>query len=437
MSVSYIPKNVYAVCTFQTDNAPRMFVDTRAKISVFYSQGQRTLLTIEDRNINEEFPCKSPKNAMWSFLAFGAGLIVGAFLLSNPVGWVIALGVGSMIVGGYYATQINHKCTGALGNGHWALEHPKVRFNQERAITHNSMLVCDAGGVLSPIFSLDVANRYAQSISDNNAGEIFFNTIASFFGGAGAVLAFSGATAGVVGMAKLGGIAKTIGWMGGTMAFVAAGTYGQREVLRSNLAPGNEHYTRLNEVDANNPVPGYVPNPLGATPGDLGSPDILEVDAKSGWFAKDQEGRTVVVFNGRQYVKDVQGNYREFKESTKLASDLKKIEGIPPRELHKNEIARQITKDIRQGRYNESMVKLSRDGNQVVRPRDLIRVLPDARAVKINSFRTLGQLGVKGGGLIAFVFPFVATRFSEQARAELASAMAEDMNNGINVTCDQ
>ncbi|MGN7988579.1 hypothetical protein ACTJKC_14620 [Pedobacter sp. 22226] len=429
MSVSYIPKNVYAVCTFQTDSEPRKFIDTRPEISVFFKKGSRTLLTIEDRNINKEFPCKSAKNSMWSFLAFGAGLLVGAALLAlGPVGWLIVglVAATSIGLGIYHATQINHKCSGSLGKGSWKVEHQTVRFNKQNAITQNSMLVCDAGGILSPIFSEAVAKKYAEKINSLNNKEIWTNGIASFFGGAGAVLAFGEAVG-------AWGVTKVVLWMGGTMTAVTVASYGEKEVIRSTSLSDNEHYQRMNDVDQNEILPGYVKDPTGSTPGDLGSPDVLELDGKTGWFAKDPDGKLIVFFNGKQYVKDIKGNYTELKQGSQLASDLKKIENVDPREMYKNPTAKQIVNDIRQGKYSESLVKSSIDGNQVVRPRDLNKVLPDLKSVKLQNMKSLGKLAVKGGGLIAFVFPFVATWFSEQARMELASAMAEDMNNGINV----
>ncbi|MDY0906249.1 hypothetical protein [Pedobacter sp. CFBP9032] len=426
MSASYIPKNVYAVCTFQTDSATRKFIDTRSEISVFYSKGSRTLLTIEDKNIDKEFPCKSPKNAMWSFLAFGAGLIVGALLLSNPIGWVIAAGIGVMAIGLYHATQISHKCTGALGKGNWKIEHQTVKFNKQNAITQNSMLICDAGGILSPIFSQAVAEKYAARIDALNNKEIWTNGIASFFGGAGAVLAFGEA-------AGAWGVTKVALWMGGTMGAVTVASYGEREAIRSTALSDNQHYQNMNEVDNNEILPGFIKDPTGSTPGDLGSPDIMEVDGKTGWFAKDPSGKLIVFFNGRQYIKDIKGNYTELKQGSQLAGDLKKIENVDPREMYKNAQAKQIVENIRQGKYSESLVKSSIDGNNVVRPRDLIKVLPDLKAIKLQNIKNLGKLTVKGGGLIAFVFPFVATWFSEQSRMELANAMAEDMNNGIAV----
>lgn len=50
------------------------------------------------------------------------------------------------------------------------------------------MLLCDAGGILTPIFSYSVARKNAALIKSNNNKEIFVNAAASFFGGAGAVI---------------------------------------------------------------------------------------------------------------------------------------------------------------------------------------------------------------------------------------------------------
>jgi hypothetical protein len=433
MSVSYIPKNVNTLCTFQKDSPPRKLVDDRAHISVFFNKNQqRTLLTMADRNINAEFPCKSPTNAMWSFLAFGAGLIVGAVLvLSGPVGWaVIAVGVAAMAVGAYQATKIKHKCTPGLHEGSWKFEHPRVKFDKEYAITHNSMLLCNVGGVLSPIFNLSIPNKYAGKINSHNNWEIGYNAVASFFGGAGAVIAFSEA-AGVMAYAKL-----TL-WMGGTMAAVNVGTYAEKGVIRSTAISDNQHYQDMNAADSNDIVPGYVKDPTGSTPGDLGSQDILEVDGKTGWFARDPDGKMIVVFNGKQYVKDIKGNYRELRQGSELAKDLQTIKDVKPREMHSNEDARRITRNIREGKYSDNLIKASKDGNEVVRPRNLNKILPDLKTVKIQNWKNLGKLGVKGGGFIAFLFPFAATWLSEKSRMELASAMADDMGNGISIVANQ
>ncbi|WP_223607074.1 hypothetical protein [Chryseobacterium sp. OSA05B] len=418
MSASYIPKDVYTICTFQTDAEPKQLIPTRGTITVFYGTDKtRPLLNIEDRNINEEFPCKSPKNAMWSFLCFGAGLIVGAALvLSGPVGWaVLAIGVGFMAYGVYKATKIDHMCSGSLEKGSWKIEHKTVNFDKKNAITQNSMLSCDAGGILTPIFSYAVAKKYAQEIDSNNSKEIGFNAVASFFGGAGFVVA-----------AMEIGIAKTLLWMGGTMAFMHGATTGEKEIIRENSLEDNQHYQDMNtEVDPNSLIPGYVKDPLNSTPGDLGSPDILNIG---------KEGLSAPYFvNPFWYIRDIKGNVIEIRQGTQLAKDLQVLKNVDSREIWKTPEGKQIVENIRSGKYPNSMVVKSKDGLGTVRPRNLPALAEDLPKVRLQNIKNIGTAGVKGGGFIAFAFPFIATYFSEDSRKALANAMAEDAGNGINV----
>ncbi|SHF35306.1 hypothetical protein [Chryseobacterium sp. OV279] len=434
MSASYIPKDVYAICTFQTDSEPRQFIDTRSSPTVFYGQDmKRPLLTVADRNIRDkEFPCKNPKNAMWSFLCFGAGILVGLALLSNPVGWVIAIGIGvaaiSVAAGVYQSTKINHMCTGSLENGSWKIEHMTVRFDQKNAITQNSMLSCDAGGILTPIFSYAVAKKYAQQIDSNNSKEIGFNAFASFFGGAGLAI-FAGEAFMAAG---IGGLGKVALWMGGTMLAMNELTYQEREAIRNNSLEDNTHYQDMNEkVDENSRIPGYIKDPLNATPGDLASPDILELNEKGGLASRD--GKTPIFFNGKWYVQDWQKNLIEIKQGTVLARDLSALDGVNSREVWKTPEGKAIVENIRNGKYSESLVQTAKDGLGRVRPRNLPNLARNLPALKLQNIKNIGKLGVKGGGFIGFFFPFIATGFSEDSRKALANAMAEDAGNGINV----
>ncbi|WP_435523817.1 hypothetical protein [Chryseobacterium indoltheticum] len=85
-----------------------------------------------------------------SLLAFGAGLIVGALLLSNPVGWVI-LGAAVVVAGAVMTIKaITHKCTDPLNCGQWFLAHNSVKINGASAITRSSILKCGNSGVLTP-----------------------------------------------------------------------------------------------------------------------------------------------------------------------------------------------------------------------------------------------------------------------------------------------
>ncbi len=426
MSSSYIPKDINAICTFQTDASPRKFVPTRGTITVFYGTDlTRPLLTIEDRNINEEFPCKSAKNSAWSFIAFGAGLIVGAALvLSGPVGWaVIAVGAGMVAVGAYQATQISHKCSAGLGAGKWTEFHPTVRFDKFNALTSKSILVCDVGGLLKPIHSDAIAAEYASLISKNNNTEVALNAVASFFGGAGAVIGFAEMTVGAAAM-----------WIAGSVAAVEAGVRVERELIRNNSLEGNEHYQQINEADPNNLLPGFLTDPTGASPSDFASPDILELNERGAFLNRDNN--KPILFNGKWYIQDWQKNIIEIKQGTELANDLSALEGVDDRQVWKTDTGKRIVGDIRQGKYSESLISSSRDGTGTVRPKRLPNLRQELPQIKAQNYKNLGKLGVKGGGFVSFFFPFVSTYFSEESRKNLAQAMAADMGNGISIVAE-
>lgn len=427
MNASYIPKGVYAICTFQTDAEPKQLIPTRSTITVFYgTDATRPLLTVEDKNINKEFPCKNPKNAMWSFLCFGAGLIVGAALvLSGPVGWlVIGVGVGMLAMGAYKATKVDHMCSGSLENGSWKIDHQTVKFDKKNAITHNSMLLCDAGGILTPIFSYAAAKKFAGQIASNNNAEIGLNAFASFFGGAGIIIA---------GLEM--GVAKTVLWMGGTVAAMNEGTYWEREWIRNSSLQSNAHYQDMNnDVDENSRIPGYIKDPLNATPGDLASPDILELNENGGLTNRD--GKTPIFFNGKWYVQDWQKNLIEIKQGTALSKDLSVLEGVDSREVWKTPEGKAIVESIRNGKYSGSLIQSAKDGLGRVRPRNLPNLATELPALKLQNIRNIGKLGVKGGGFVGFFFPFIATGFSEESRKALANALAEDAGNGINIVAN-
>ena len=53
MSISYIPEETYAVCTYQIGASPQKFIASRDKISVFHKG--KPLLTKEDKNLDVQY----------------------------------------------------------------------------------------------------------------------------------------------------------------------------------------------------------------------------------------------------------------------------------------------------------------------------------------------------------------------------------------------
>lgn len=193
MAVSYIPQDkVFAVCTYQMSSAPQKFSFSRKKVNVYYENNKQPVLTVDDKNIMVEFTCKSPWNLAGSLLAFGAGLIVGALLLSNPIGWVI-LGAAVVVAGAVMTIKaITHKCTDPLNGGQWFLAHNSVKINGASAITRSSILKCGSSGVLTPFFDEASANAAASSIANKNRWELGINVVASFGAGFFLPSAFAG-----------------------------------------------------------------------------------------------------------------------------------------------------------------------------------------------------------------------------------------------------
>ena len=144
----FIHEGVNAICTFQISPSPQKFVATRS-YSVLSKDTDKAWLTAADKNIDVPFICKSPVNVFASFLALGAGILVGAALfVSGPIGWGIAIACAtvSFVVAAHEAKEIKHKCSGMLLAGEWAIKHSTVKLDGKQVVVHSSLLTCKAGG---------------------------------------------------------------------------------------------------------------------------------------------------------------------------------------------------------------------------------------------------------------------------------------------------
>lgn len=427
MSVSFIPNEINTVCTFQVSSSPSKLILTRSTIKIIHNPENKDqpLLTIEDKNVKVEFSCKNPANNFWSFLALGAGLLVGLLLLSNPAGWIVlACVAGAAVCVGisvYNATQISHKCTKSLKAGSWFYSHDSVFFDKFNAITHDSILKCEQGGMLSPIFDINIANKYASEICSSNRTEIAINAAISFIAGAGIPILLSGFGAAAMENALTGALLKSGGFVVGGTAVVQGGTYLERELIRSNTNKDNEYYQNMNrDVDKNSIIPGFSTSPQNELdPSDLSNLDDL------------------IIVNPQNIVIGIRDNYKNVKLSNQLLSDLKQLIGVDARKIYQTEMGIKITNDLRNGVYPESIVKTVTDGNNVIRPRDLPNSTKSAKALRIENIKGIGRSTLNVASLIAFFFPFIGTYFSEKARQALAKAMEEDEKNGINIVADK
>lgn len=407
MNTSYIPEETFAVCTYQLSPSPQKFIASREKVSVF-SNG-KPLLTTADKNLQEPFVCKSPVNIAASLLAFGAGILVGALLVSNPIGWIVA---GCLVVAAgaaYAVVAVSHKCTSPMKSGNWMMYKSTVRFNGHNAITEVSLLKCGSGGVLKAFFDEQTACSAAKTIMKNNLAEVGVNVVVSFFAG-------YLAPAGFAQLFTRFGIGKGLAVFGATniagLGITWSLQYGQREYMRSddNLSD-NEIYQNMNEtIDENSWV------------GDFNKPSDLNDLASLESFADAANNGEVVI-----------DNY-------KLKQDLTRLSELSDYKLRKSELAKQIFADLNDGKYGEATkaeIKskyarwIGNNSNNVTKGINVA-----SKRFKSNAYNM-----IKSGGQGALFFlPFVSTYFTENARKSFAEEAIKDINSnngkGINVTTE-
>ncbi|WP_128331953.1 hypothetical protein [Apibacter sp. HY039] len=421
MGKSYIPKDkVFAVCTYQLSSDPQKFSNTREKPTVFYKNNKQPVLNKEDRNLAKPFTCKSPWSLASSFLAFGAGLLVAAALMSNPAGWIVLAGAACLLVGGVATiAAANHKCTDPLNGGKWHLTHSSVKINGKIAITGASLLKCGSDGILTPFFSESAARQAAAEVASNNRWELGLNIVASF--GAGFFLpgAFSGIGA-AAGTAKISAGGILVGKMGAGYVAFSVLAWAERETIRGyheNLGElkDSETYANMNTVEGNDLIglPGK-PDDLFQDGTDLVNPPAAGADpsAKVEYLQK----LTAVWKTGGLIIDDVA-----------LAGKLDKLAGLSKPQLRNHPVALELMNELSDPANHTNWRNSMRHPNS---NRMNPSMVEDGRAAAAQSYKNnLQQLGKNAAEGVLFLLPFVATWFSENARASLAKALANDVSD--------
>jgi hypothetical protein len=398
MSISYIPKGTFAVCTNQLNTTPREFITSRREISVFHNGNP--LLTVEDRNLKSNFTCKSPINSFASFLAFGAGLLLVA---TGPLGW-FALGVCAAFVIFYTYEMFNHTCSSPMqsGNG-WILPHSNVKFNGYEAITQLSMLSCNNGGVLKPFFSYSLACKASKEIQNSNYTEIGINVVVSFFTGALLPKFLFPKKIALIKL-ELVGVFLCTNLMG--LGITWSIQYAQRGYMRRDKElSDNIVYQNMNEIEDETNVDD--PSDLN----DIASLESFKDAVKQGKITSNNAYAQAQLNKFSNYTTNQLKNSAEFKN-----------------------FLNEIDKNTYGEKLRESML------NKVRKLFGPNKLKPTSEAVKkgiaqnqIDIKRSFYGMLKKGGEGSLFFLPFVSTYFSENMRKYFAKEAFKDMNNGINV----
>lgn len=404
MSTSYIPKNAYAVCTFQLNSKPQKLITSRSQVTVV--NDDLPLLTVQDKNIDAPFICKSPVNMAASFLAFGAGLLVAALLVSNPIGWVVVGSLALAVGTGLTLNAIAHKCSSPMKAGEWTLFNPTVKIDGEMTLTQISMLTCSSGGVVKPFLSLQLATSAAKEISFSNKREVGINTALSFFTG----LLLPGGMASLV--AKHGTV-KAVSIFGGTnvagLGITWSVQYLQRKHMRNDASmQDNTVYTSLNET--------ADPNVFVALP-DMTN-EVSDFNQLPTFIDAVNEGKVAV-------------------DNWQLRRDMAKLVGLSDYKLRKSELAKEIFKDLNDGKYGMETKReiQSKYARWVGNNKKNVEI---SRTVAGQRFNQSLKASLKDAGTGLFFFvPFISTYFSENMRKSFANLALRDLNeSGICVVTE-
>ena len=446
MGKSYVFSGTFVVCSFQISSTPQQLVEYRGEQTV-RKINKDVILTQADKNIQKNFTCKVPLNQLSSFVAFGAGLAAigvasvaaasGASIgilstiavFSGPVGWgLIAVGAIFVGIGAYlYSKKTSpiNPCTGPLNNGYWMAYKQRVKFNEKEAVTHASVLVCGAGGILRPFLTEEAAKNACSSVRNSNLGEIGVNTlIAALTGlflpitilGTGAIT-FAGTIANVV---KLGvfGIAAgtTVTW--GLL-------WAHSEYMQSDPAlKGNKYYKTMNQSEPTDKREPY--DPLGGSI-DGFMDNLTSMDDPSDTNDLLALGNFIQASKGSwQFIKDVS-----------LLQKLQTIEGLSSAQLRDSSYAQSILKEILYGKYpqlREHSPDLARMIDSYTNKRGrLINVNKKLKSqfrnaalnavddIAVNRANSVFKFTGQGA---TFFLPFLGNYFSERAKKKLAMAAA-------------
>lgn len=438
MGTSYIPQNkVFAVCTYQMGPSPQKFSYSRSSPSVYYQNKDQPVLTVNDKNLIEEFTCKSPANIVGSLLAFGAGLLLFA---TGPIGWVV-VGAIAIVAIGITIAIVTHKCTDPLKGGQWLLAHNSVKINGSAAITRSSILKCGKGGVLTPFFDEASAISAAASIASRNKWELGINVVASFGAGLFLPSAFSAwGTASIGGRIWLGGGRFALGFL----AFSGL-NYAERAGIRTyheNVGDlkDNTTYDQMNNhtetiIKDGKPVEHNIDKNnfwgLPSKPDDIiqDSDDLVSIE-KTGGAGSD--AYKVSVLNKTTGIVE---SYKVYASSKALRNQLNQLDGLSRPVLSRNPVAQQLLNDLNSGKHPEWRSAIRFYNQNKMRP----GMINNGRVAMANATKNnLKNLASNSAQGILFIVPFIGTWLSEEARADLANAMSKDMaaNAGVSLVAN-
>lgn len=425
----YLPENIFAVCTNQLNPDPKHFQlsEKREPKTVGLGSQNLTFLIKIDKNLSDDFKCKSGWSSGLGTVAFGGGVVGGMLLVAAtaatvPVaGWIVGGAIAIAAIGyGLWQMSQSPTCSQMIGfqESQWKLHHNTVRFDSTNlgggdmplALTKNSILACKEGGVLLPFISSISAANAAKTISSNNNTEKWVNIGSGVL--AGALFGFSMGTTlpagGFLGGARSLHVLKNTAIFG---AWIPVGFYIINPAANSTggWLNSNVNYDKVKDVsnDARTlPQPNTSWNPLDPV---ADVKDVRQLMVKNNASAAD-----IAKFGAGIAEAKKQGTY-----SLKNNSQLQEMVTRSQNGEFGSEMQQKVTNksgNLRGMVNGKSMNSIKNTQNQ----NSSNTIKENLKAGRIKS-----ATGV--GGVITLIAPFIGSYFAERA-IRMAADLAEADN---------
>lgn len=503
MSSSYLPEKVFAVCTHNTNGDYGKLLknpDARARYTVLYKSKDKPLLTEVDKKLDGQFSCKTNWSSGIGTAAFGVGIMGGLMIAATVatipgVGWLVggAIALGCL-AWGLISFLTKPTCSEMIGymESQWINPHLTVTFDENLAVTKQSMIACKEGGMLLPFISESEAASAASEIASNNRWEVGVNIGASFLAGV-----LSGWAAGSVGGAAVG-TGRLAGTKAASKEILEFTAYGlacaipigmalswEKGELRDHYDNNNgenpiyDEITKDKEEDTNiNPFssdPPFIDIPMPNKPTKevlLNHTDLESGDVVDAWNPKGFTDKIKGIRRGlkerREALEKIRGSEAKIAQINSQITDIDRAlataNEIDPKTgkpkgfaMKNNPYARKVLTGAKNGAYGPEVQKVFTNNAGNLRGMNRGANYDNAREYKIperfneqmdqidseeerrkaqNRIKANAGLGTLGN-IPALSAPFISTWLSEKTLNIAADAAMEDMANGITIAAQE
>lgn len=441
----YLPEKVFAVCISQLNAGYKQFElspDRQFKLVRLGSQS-RVFLVNFDKNLSDDFTCKTGWSSGAGTVAFGGGVVTGMLLVAAtsatvPVaGWIVGGAIAIAAIGyGIFQMMQSPTCSEMISfqESQWKNFHPTVRFDSikvgnkdmQHALTKNSMLACKEGGILLPFISSISAQNAAKNIAKNNRIELGVNIGSGFV--AGVLFGFSMGTSlpagGLLGGARSLHIATQTAIFG---AFLPIGYYVINPLASYTATSINEGFSNGEYENLKN---GGESSSSMIQPTDSWDPYSVVLDAKdipnirTRMTQNNASKADIAKFDAGVLEAERQGSY-----ALKNNPNLREMIIRTGNGEFGADLRNQVTNRSgnRRGMINESNVnKVATGHNEIARA-----------SIHENITRNVVTSGKVAGGIITLIAPFISNFYAERAIRIAAEDFANDSTDSINVSASR